>query len=74
MCFWKTPKIKMPQTSARDLLPSTESQTPDSPVYGGSNDWKTKRRGAQALQIGRVNTNTNNYNSNNDYNAGGWRI
>lgn len=76
MCLWKTPKIPMPSVSARDLTPSTESQAPNSPKMGGSDDWKVKRRGAQGLQINRnpsIGGNSMN-NKNNMYENGGWNI
>lgn len=70
MCLWKTPKIKTPDVSAREILPSTSSDTPNSPVFGGSDDWKRKTRGAQALQIKRTNSS---YVSDDDT-TGGWNI
>nr|DAH95451.1 MAG TPA: hypothetical protein [Caudoviricetes sp.] len=71
MCLWKTPKISQPSVTARELTPSTEADTPNSPIYGGSDAWKQKRRGAQALQISR-GTNSNNRVNVND--TGGWSI
>lgn len=53
MCIWKTPKISTPSVTARELTPSTESNTPNSPTYGGDDEWKKKKTGAQALQIKR---------------------
>lgn len=70
MCLWKTPKISTPSASARDILPSTTTEDPKSPVFGGEDSWKAKRRGAQALQITKVN----NSNSNNTNTKGGWTI
>ena len=72
VCFWKTPKIHMPTVTARDLTPSTEAKDPNSPVYGGTDAWKQKRRGSQALQIRRGDTGMNNRVSVND--TGGWSI
>lgn len=70
MCLWKTPKIKAPTVTARDILPSTSSDTPNSPIFGGSDDWKRKTRGAQSLQIKRDNLGYNN-----DYDTkGSWFI
>lgn len=70
MCLWKTPKIKAPTATARDILPSTSSDTPNSPIFGGSDDWKRKTRGAQSLQIKR--DDDTGYNS--DYKKGSWSI
>jgi hypothetical protein len=42
---------------------------------GGSDDWKVKRRGAQALQINRNPGSSNSMNNkNNMYENGGWNI
>lgn len=68
MCLWKTPKISTPSVTARELTPSTESTTPNSPIYGGSDMWKQKKRGAQALQIKKGTDN------NNMVDTGGWNI
>lgn len=72
MCLWKTPKIPMPSVTARELTPSTTATDPNSPVYGGTDAWKQKRRGSQALQIRRGTDNMNNRVSVND--TGGWSI
>lgn len=72
MCLWKTPKIPMPSVTARELTPSTTASEPNSPVYGGTDAWKQKRRGSQALQIRRGTDNMNNRVSVND--TGGWSI
>lgn len=72
VCLWKTPKIPMPSVTARELTPSTTATDPNSPVYGGTDAWKQKRRGAQALQIRRGTDNMNNRVSVND--TGGWSI
>lgn len=72
MCLWKTPKIPMPSVTARELTPSTTASEPNSPIYGGTDAWKQKRRGAQALQIRRGTSNVNNRVSVND--TGGWSI
>lgn len=73
VCIWKTPKIPMPSVTARELTPSTEAATPNSPIYGGTDDWKQKRRGSQALQIRRGDTGSMNSRvSVND--TGGWSI
>lgn len=71
VCFWKTPKISMPSVTARELTPSTEAPEPNSPIYGGTDAWKQKRRGSQALQINR-GTNSSNRVSVDD--TGGWSI
>lgn len=68
MCLWKTPKISTNTVTARDLTPSTESETPDSPSYGGSDEWKKQKTGAQALQISK-GTHTNQ-----KVDTGGWNI
>lgn len=75
MCLWKTPKISTPSLTARDLVPSTESKEPNSPKLGGADDWSSKRRGAQALQI-KKNTpvNSGGTSINNNYQNGGWTI
>lgn len=51
MCF-KMPKVEMPkvETSAREILPSTESQTPDSPAFGGKDD-PLLNKGKESLKI-----------------------
>lgn len=72
VCLWKTPKIPMPSVTARELTPSTTATDPNSPVYGGTDAWKQKRRGSQALQIRRGTDNMNNRVSVND--TGGWSI
>ena len=72
VCLWKTPKIPTPSVTARELTPSTEAAEPNSPIYGGTDAWKQKRRGSQALQISRVTSNMNNRVSVND--TGGWTI
>lgn len=72
MCFWKTPKIPTPSVTARELTPSTESTDPNSPIYGGADAWKQKRRGSQALQIRRGTESMNNRVSVND--TGRWSI
>lgn len=72
VCLWKTPKIPMPSVTARELTPSTTATDPNAPVYGGTDAWKQKRRGSQALQIRRGTDNMNNRVSVND--TGGWSI
>lgn len=72
VCFWKTPKSYIPSVTARELTPSTEAPEPNSPIYGGTDAWKQKRRGSQALQIKRGITNSNNRVNVND--TGGWTI
>lgn len=74
MCFWKTPKINVPKATvtARELLPSVTAPEPNSPIYGGADAWKQKRRGSQALQIKRGTSNMNNRVSVDD--TGGWVI
>lgn len=72
VCLWKTPKISTPSVTARELTPSTEAAAPNSPIYGGTDAWKQKRRGSQALQIRRGDTGMNNRVSVND--TGGWSI
>lgn len=72
VCLWKTPKIPTPSVTARELTPSTEAAAPNSPIYGGTDAWKQKRRGSQALQIRRGDTGMSNRVSVND--TGGWSI
>ena len=74
MCFWKTPKITVPKATvaARSIIPYTEAPAPNSPVYGGTDAWKQKKRGSQALQIKRGSDNSNNRVSVDD--TGGWVI
>lgn len=72
VCLWKTPKIPTPSVTARELTPSTEAPAPNSPVYGGTDAWKQKKRGSQALQIKRGTDNSNNRVSVDD--TGGWVI
>ncbi len=55
MC-WKVsmPSIPKVETTARELVPQTESKAPDSPVFGdneGSFLDIAKKRGTQALKI-----------------------
>jgi hypothetical protein len=49
--------MKMPKvtTTAQDLVPSTESETPDSPMMGGAEDTygSTKKIGKESLKITR---------------------
>jgi hypothetical protein len=73
VCFWKTPKIPTPSVTARELTPSTEATEPNSPVYGGTDMWKQKRRGSQALQIRRGTESMNN-NRVSVNGTGGWSI
>lgn len=53
MCLWS--KVSMPKinTAGRDILPDTQTKDPDSPIFGGSQDYKKKIRGAQELKIDR---------------------
>lgn len=53
MCLWS--KVSMPKinTAGRDTLPYTQTKDPDSPIFGGSQDYKKKIRGAQELKIDR---------------------
>jgi hypothetical protein len=44
------PKIN---TAGRDILPYTQAKDPDSPIFGGSQDYKKKIRGVQELKIDR---------------------
>lgn len=60
MC-WKVsmPSIPKVETTARELVPQTESKAPDSPIFGDSNDSFlniVKKRGTQALKIDARNT------------------
>lgn len=67
MCLWKTPKIPTPSVTARELVPSTESKEPNSPKFGGSDDWKTTSYGSKSLQVNKKFNDTN-------INNGGWNI
>lgn len=51
MCLWS--KVSMPKinTAGRDILPYTQTKDPDSPIFGGSQDYKKKIRGVQELKI-----------------------
>ena len=54
MCLWS--KVSMPKinTAGRDILPYTQTKDPDSPIFGGSQDYKKKiRGGVQELKIDR---------------------
>ena len=53
MCLWS--KVSMPKinTAGRDILPYTQTKDPDSPIFGGSQDYKKKIRRAQELKIDR---------------------
>lgn len=57
MCLWS--KVSMPKinTAGRDILPYTQTKDPDSPIFGGSQDYKKKTRGAQELKIDRDEDN-----------------
>lgn len=51
MCFKvKTPQIKN-EVSATQLVPSMENKEPESPVFGETDAWSTKRKGKEALKI-----------------------
>lgn len=69
LCLWKTPKIGNVGATARDILPSSSSEEPNSPSYGGENDWKNKNRGVAGLKVPR-NPNT----SSNTTTQGGWNV
>lgn len=63
MCFWKT--FKTPSVTyvtredtgltARDIVPQTTAEEPESPLYGGSSDDDTikKQKGKASLKITR---------------------
>lgn len=61
MCFFriKTPKITTIRQStgmtARDLVPETTSEEPESPLYGGLEDssLNKKKKGKSALKVSR---------------------
>ena len=60
MC-WKMKMPEMPkvETSARDLVPQTESKAPDSPQFGDTSFLDSARkRGTQALKIDKTGTDT----------------
>lgn len=54
LCLWKTPKIGSVGATARDILPSSSSEEPKSPTYGGEEDWKNKNRGVAGLRINKT--------------------
>lgn len=68
MCLWKTPSISTDVT-ARELTPSTESKEPNSPILGGSDDWKNKNYGTKSVQI-----NKNSSSSSDTVSNGGWSL
>lgn len=57
MCLWS--KVSMPKinTAGRDILPYTQTKDPDSPIFGGSQDYKKTIRGVQELKIDRDEDN-----------------
>lgn len=68
MCLWKTPSINT-DVSARELTPSTESKEPNSPILGGSDDWKNTNYGTKSVQVNRNKTSLNDDTMN-----GGWSL
>lgn len=53
MCFKvATPKVNT-DVSAASLVPQTDAPTPDSALYGGTEDTFNKRKGRQQLTIQR---------------------
>lgn len=64
MC-WKMKMPEMPkvETTARDLVPQTESKAPDSPVFGDGSSFldSAKKRGIQSLKIDRKDTEPTNF-------------
>lgn len=58
MCF----KVKMPEVklTGRDVLPETQSQTPDSPHFGDDFTEAARRRGKESLMI-QKNDTSNTY-------------
>lgn len=60
LCFFKvkTPKITTIKQdtgmTAKDLVPETQSEDPESPLYGGLDDETlTKKKGKSALKVPR---------------------
>lgn len=53
MCLWSKVSVPKINTAGRDILPYTQTKDPDSPIFGGSQDYKKKIRGAQELKIDR---------------------
>lgn len=68
MC-WKMSMPKMPTitTTARELVPQTESKEPNSPVFGDSDSFIdiAKRRGTQSLKIDSKDKSQYGYNPKN---------
>jgi len=66
MC-WRidTPKVdnkyKVNDVTGADILPSTTSETPEAPVFGGSEDTFGKTKGKASLKI-KPDTTIQNYN------------
>ena len=52
MCLFnaKTPKVAPLETTAKELVPETTAQEPESPQYGGQ-DNTNKKKGRDALKI-----------------------
>lgn len=61
MCWFKMPKISTTSVTGQQLVPSTESEEPTAPTFGGDDDWETKakRRGTKALRIDSNKTTSN---------------
>ena len=61
MCF-KMPKVEQ---TARDILPSSEGKTPESPVFGDADIFGIKRKGKESLKIARTDTINQGYSATN---------
>ena len=57
MCLWSKVSVPKISTAGRDILPDTQTKDPDPPIFGGSQDYKKKIRGAQELKIDRDEDN-----------------
>ena len=64
MCFFEvsTPSVSTVKQdtgiTGKDLVAQTDSQEPNSPVYGGTDDTYKKSKGKSALKIDRVGDST----------------
>lgn len=56
----KTPTVQQPQVTARELLPSTESNTPEEPIFGGNAGANKEKKGRSALTIKLNKQNSEN--------------
>lgn len=59
MCLFKAPSMPSMSLTARDILPKTEAETPDSPHFGTDDDLEgaIKRKGKETLTIKKDDEN-----------------